>query len=472
MAVQSEVLVQRLKSTLGPKGYIEDASEKAPFLVDERELYAGRSPLVARPATTAEVAAVVTLCAEAGVPIVPQGGKTGYVGGGVPHESGDEIVLSLSRMNRVREIDALDYTMTVEAGCVLADIQRRAEEADRLFPLSLGAEGTCQIGGNLSTNAGGTGVLRYGNARDLVLGLEVVLPNGAIWEGLRRLRKDNTGYKMKDLFLGAEGTLGIITAAVLKLFPRPREISTALVAVPDTSAATQLLAQLRESTGDSVVTFEYMQRSCLDLVVRCMEGAQNPIEGEHEHYVLVELSSGRADGALSPMLESALGSAMEDELVLDAVIASSDSQARTLWRLRETIPEAQKRAGASIKHDVSVPVSKAPEFIRSASALCEAEVPGVLVIAFGHMGDGNIHFNLTQPAEMDASVFESLKFRITPMIHDLAHEFGGSFSAEHGVGRFKRDELRRYRSPVELQMMEAVKRALDPANLMNPGKVL
>jgi FAD/FMN-containing dehydrogenase len=365
-------VIERLKAAVGPKGWIAEAADMAPYLLDQRGVYQGRSPLVLRPASTEEVAQVVGICAEAGLAIVPQGGNTGLVGGSVPHEAGNEIVVSLSRMNRILALDPIDYTLTVEAGCVLADLQQAAEGADRLFPLSLGAEGSCQIGGNLSTNAGGTAVLRYGNARDLVLGLQVVLPDGRVWDGLRRLRKDNTGYDLKQLFLGAEGTLGIITAAALKLFPRPRETCTALVAVRDVAAAAELLARLRAASGDSVTSFEYMHRTCLDLVLEHIPGTGDPLDERYQHYVLIELASGRADGGLQALAEEVLGTAFEDGVALNAVIAASEAQALGLWRLRETIPESLKLIGGCIRHDVSVPVSAVPDFIEQAVALVEA----------------------------------------------------------------------------------------------------
>ena len=464
--------LQALKEAVGPKGWLDGAGEVASYLEDERGLYKGAASLVLRPASTEEVSAVLKICHAAEIGVVPQGGNTGYVGGAVPSEAGDQIVVSLSRLNRIRDLDALNYTMTVEAGCVLADIQSAAEEAGRFFPLSLGAEGSCQIGGNISTNAGGTAVLRYGNCRDLVLGLEVVLPDGQVWNGLRRLRKDNTGYDLKQLFMGAEGTLGIITAAALKLFPAPRESCTALVAVPAPAAATKLLARLRDHSGDAVTSFEYMARSCLELVAEQIAGAADPLSEIYAHYVLMEFSSGKQGGALTALAEAVLAEAFEAGDALDAVIASSEDQARRLWRLRETIPEAQKHAGGCIKHDVSVPVSAVADFLTAATAAAEQEIPGVRVAPFGHLGDGNIHFNLTQPLEADRETFLALKERISPLIHDIAAGFDGSFSAEHGIGRFKRAELQQYKAPEALQIMKKLKQAFDPKGIMNPGKVL
>ena len=461
-----------LKDALGPKGWIEDPQGQAAFLTDERSLYVGRTPLVIRPATTAEVAKAVAICARHAVPIVPQGGNTGYVGGSVPDSSGHELLLSLSRLNRVRAVDPLNYTMTVEAGCVLADVQAAARDVDRLFPLSLAAEGSCEIGGNLSTNAGGTAVLRYGNARDLVLGLEVVLPDGTLWDGLRTLRKDNTGYDLKQLFVGAEGTLGIITAAVLKLFPLPRQTCTVLAAVAAPPAATRLLSQVRDATGDAVSSFEYMTRSCLELVLEHIPDTSDPLAESHAHYVLIELTSGQSGSHLQELAERALAEAFESGDVLDAVIASSEAQAAKLWQLRESIPEAQKHAGGCIKHDVSVPVSKVPDFLAEATRLAEQAIPGVRVAPFGHLGDGNIHFNLTQPRGADRDAFLAETAAVGHLIHDLAASMKGSFSAEHGIGRLKKDELRRYGTQVELDLMARVKQALDPDGLMNPGRVL
>ncbi len=472
---------ESLKAAAGDGGWIEDEDAKAPYLTDERDLYHGDAPLVLRPDSTGATARIVEICADNGIGIVPQGGNTGYCGGSVPgpkdNDGGDgnEIVLSLSRMNRILDVDPLNHTLTCEAGCVLANIQAAAEDAGLLFPLSLGAEGSCQIGGNLSTNAGGVQVLRYGNARDLVLGLEVVLADGRVLEGLKALRKDNTGYDLKQLFLGAEGTLGIITAAVLKLFPRPLETATAFSALPGGEAATALLARLRQATSDGVTAFEYLNRACLDLVAEHIEGARDPFSAAHGHYVLIELSQARAGQGLRGLFETALAAAMEAGEVLDAVIAESGQQADELWRLRETIPEAQKRRGGSIKHDVSVPVSKIPEFLDQASAETEKTLPDDLIIAFGHIGDGNIHFNMSPGPQTDKTGAGAVGGRagdITPRIYDIAVGLGGSFSAEHGIGVLKKPELERYKSAVELDLMRLIKGALDPAGVMNRGKVV
>jgi FAD/FMN-containing dehydrogenase len=465
-------LIEALKSASGPSGWLEAENDKAPYLKDERDLYHGAAPLVLRPATTEQVARIVRLCNDAGIGIVPQGGNTGYCGGSIPGSNGDEVVLSLSRLNKVRNIDPLNYTITVEAGCVLAEIQRVAEEAGRLFPLSLAAEGTCQIGGNLSTNAGGTAVLRYGNARDLVLGLEVVLPSGEVWDGLKSLRKDNTGYDLKQLFMGAEGTLGIITAAVCKLYPLPRETCTVLLALSDPAAATGMLAHLRAASSDGVTSFEYMHRDCLDMVFEHIPDTVDPFAERYTHYALAELASGREGGGLQETVESALADAFESGAVLNAVIAASGQQAAQLWRLRETIPESQKHAGGCIKHDISVPVSSVAAFLTQATAAARKEIPGVRVVPFGHMGDGNIHFNLSQPLAEDRKTFLARTETIEHVIHDIAVALDGSFSAEHGVGVLKRGELHRYKAPVEIGMMRAIKRTLDPNGIMNRGKIL
>jgi len=464
-AIQTHVL-SRLKAIVGPQGWIEDKSDKAAYLVDFRNLYQGVAPIVLRPAITEEVSAIVKLCSEAGIGIVPQGGNTGYCGGATPNETGNEIVVALTRMNQIRQIDPLDDTITVEAGCVLKDIQAAAESVNRLFPLSLAAEGSCQIGGNLSTNAGGTAVLRYGNTRSLALGLEVVLPDGEIWNGLRLLRKDNTGYDLKQLFIGAEGTLGIITAATLKLYPRPVETCTAFVALADSAAAVRLLARTKDASGDGTTTFEYIDGTCLDLVFSMHANLAAPFTERHAHYALIEMSANQS------VAEAVLSDAFEADEILDAVIAASGAQAANLWKLRESIPEAQNHAGGVIRHDVSVPVSRVPEFLARARIAADKTIAGVRIAPFGHIGDGNIHFNLVQPKGANRAVFLKRTHDIEVKVHDIATDLHGSFSAEHGIGQLKRDELIRYKQPVEREMMLRIKEALDPNGLMNPGKVL
>ena len=472
MSGPSDAVIDRLKQALGSGGWIDDARDMAPYITDMRGIYAARTSLVARPNSTDQVAAVVKICAEAGVGLVPQGGNTGLVGGSVPRESGADILLSLGRLNKVRDIDPANNTITVEAGCVLADIQAAAAGAGRFFPLSLAAEGSCQIGGNLSTNAGGTGVLRYGTARDLALGLEVVLPDGRLWDGLKGLRKDNTGYDLKQLFIGAEGTLGVITAAVLKLFPEPREVRAALAATPDIEAAMALFARAREAAGECLTAVETLPRIAIDFVLRHLPECRDPLAEPHPWYVLIELTATSRAADLDATLEGLLVAAMEAGEVSDATIAANEQQVRALWRLREGIAEVQKYEGASIKHDVSLPLSRVADFITEASAAVEARLPGIRPIAFGHLGDGNIHFNLVQPVGADGEEFLKLREEFYRLVHDIAEAMGGSFSAEHGIGRMRRAELEHYRPAVELDLMRKIKAALDPQGIMNPGKLV
>ena len=459
----------RMKAVVGPKGFIDDASDMAAYLVERRDLYQGRAAAVLRPASTTEVSALMKIAHETGTKVVPQGGNTGLVGGQIPFE-GDEIILSLARMNRIGEIDVLNNTLPVEAGVTLAAVQEAAAKADRLFPLSLASEGTCQIGGNLSTNAGGTAVLHYGNARSLVLGLEVVLANGDVWDGRKGLRKDNTGYDMKQLFIGSEGTLGIITSAVLKLFPRPKAVETAFVAVPNVEASVDLLHRSDAMSGGTVTTFELMPRIGIDFLLKHQPDASDPLSAPSPWYVLLEMSAG--EGSLRPTMEATLAAALEAGEATDAVIATSDTQRKKLWALREDMSEVQKREGGSIKHDVSVPVSRVAKFIAQASAAVEAAMPGVRPVPFGHVGDGNIHFNLSQPVGSDKKAFIARWDEMNAIVHDIVRSLGGSISAEHGVGIMKRDEIAATKSPVEIEMMRAVKRALDPKNILNPGKVV
>jgi FAD/FMN-containing dehydrogenase len=463
--------IARIKDVVGPRGWLDGAADVEPYLVESRGLYRGATRLVARPATTAQVADIVRLCAAAGLAIVPQGGNTGLVGGSVPPAERDNIVLALGRMNRIRQIDALNFTMTVEAGCILADLQQAAAGADRLFPLSLGAEGSCQIGGNLSTNAGGIAVLRYGNTRDLALGLEVVLPDGQVWDGLRGLRKDNTGYDLKQLFIGGEGTLGIITAACLKLFPKPREIETAFLALPRIADVMALFARARAATADQLVAFELIPRAGLDLALAHVPGTVDPLAARHPWYALLEMSSSQSDSGLRALLERLLEDALGEGLVADGVIAASEAQRKQLWRIREGIVEAQLYSG-SIKHDVSVPVSRVADFVSRASAAVEERLPGIRPIAFGHVGDGNIHFNLTQPAAYDKAAYLSRWQEFNDLVHGVVRDLSGSISAEHGVGIMKRDEITHYKPAVEIALMRQLKRALDPAGIMNPGKLV
>jgi D-lactate dehydrogenase (cytochrome) len=472
-----EAALKGIRAAVGPKGVVDDAQEIERYLTETRGMYHGRTALVVRPSSTAEVAEVVKLAAAAGLSIVPQGGNTGLCGGGVPQDE-HGIVLSLGRMNRIRSIDSVDFTITVEAGCILADIQKAAEAADRLFPLSLGAEGSCQIGGNLSTNAGGIGVLHYGNTRDLCLGLEVVLPDGGIWNGLAALRKDNTGYDLKQLFIGAEGTLGIITAATLKLFPRPREIETTFLGFAKATDAMELFARARAASGDQLTAFELIPRRGLEFAARHVAGIIDPLAQAHAWYALLDVSSSRPDSNLRASLETFLGEVVDGGLIEDGVVATSAQQSQQLWRIREAMVEAQKFEGGSIKHDVSVRVSRVAECIERLTAAVEAHIPGCRPLAFGHVGDGNIHFNISEPARADlktdpvpTKAFLARRTEVNDIVHGIVAEMGGSISAEHGIGILKRDELPRYKGAVALEIMRAVKRALDPDDIMNPGKI-
>jgi len=465
-----EETLARLKAALGEKGAIADPAGMAPYLAEQRELYQSKARLVLRPASTREAAEAVKLCAESRIPIYPQGGNTGLVGGAV--SAPDGVVLSLGRMNRVRAIDPINFTVTAEAGCVLADIQRAAEQADRLFPLSLGAEGSCQIGGNLSTNAGGIAVLRYGNMRELTLGLEAVLPDGRIWNGLRGLRKNNTGYDLKQLFIGGEGTLGVITAATLKLFPRPREIETAFLGLKRIEDVMQLFARARAASGDQLTGFELVPRIGLENVLKHGVNLHDPLKTRHDWYVLLEVSSSQKESGLRAALEDLLAQAMEAGLVQDGVISSSEAQRGELWRIRASLAELQGAMGGSIKHDVSVPVSRVADFILKANAAVTARLPGIRPYPFGHVGDGNIHYNLAQPTGADKAVFLQRWAEFNRIVHDIVTGMGGSISAEHGIGLVKREELEHYAQPLELELMRRIKAAFDPLGIMNPGKML
>jgi len=466
-----------LERILGAGGLLTERAphspaELEPYLRDHRRLYHGRALAIALPRTVAQVTELLAFCDRHRIGVVPQGGNTGYCGGATPDESGRQILVSMSRLDRIRRLDPLDYSIVAEAGCVLADIQRAADEAQRYFPLSMGSQGTCQLGGNLSTNAGGVHVLRYGMMRDLVLGLEVALADGRLLSSLGTLRKDNTGYDVKALFLGAEGTLGIITAASLKLFPKLRACATAFAAVSGPRAAVTLLARLRETSGDSVSSFELIPRIAVDLTARHIDGVRDPLDTAHPWYVLCELTSPRAAEPLEELLERSLAGALEEQLVLDAALARGERDRAAFWRLRESIPEAQRRDGGSLKHDISVPVASIPEFIERGARWIAEHVPEGRLVAYGHVGDGNLHFNLNQAPGADRNAFLAREQPLKRAIHDLVREFGGSFSAEHGIGRLKVGELERYASPVELDLMRAIKRALDPHGVLNPGKVL
>jgi len=465
-------LIERIRTIVGPAGLVTSEPELLPYATDWRKRYVGRPVAVVKPSTTEEVARIVRVCAETRIAIVPQGGNTGLCGGATPDASGSQLILNLSRMNRIREIDSRNNTMTVEAGCVLANLQRAAADAERLFPLSLAAEGSCEIGGNLSTNAGGVAVLRYGNARELVLGLEVVLPSGETWNGLRGLRKDNTGYDLNQLFIGAEGTLGVITAAVLKLFPLPRSRATAVVAVQSPAKALALLEHALRACGERLTAFELFSEFCLSLVLKHFRDAAAPLPERYSHYVLLELSDSQPGDAVRVLAESMLASALEKELIIDAALAQSESQAGVFWKLRELISEAQAHEGPNIKHDVSLPISRISEFIAMTDAELARAFPGIRMVVFGHLGDGNLHYNVSPPEGVAADSFMRELAAVNRIVHDAVARSGGSISAEHGLGQLKRDEIRRYKSPLELELMRRVKAALDPLGIMNPGKVI
>ena len=469
MTPNNQAALEQIKSLLGPKGWSEDAEKMAPHLVEGRGLYNGNSPLLVMPANTDEVSNIMKIAFAGGLGVVPQGGNTGLVGGGVPD---GEIILSLERMNKIENINPIDMSATVEAGCILANVQKAASDANAYFPLSLGAEGSCQIGGNLATNAGGVHVLRYGNARDLVLGLEVVLADGRILSNLKNLRKDNSGYDLKQLFIGSEGTLGVITRAVLKLFPTPRSTATALCGCTSYENALELFLHTRNIIGERLSACEVMDSFAIELSTKHNGNCLNPFNENHNVYVLLEATSADPDAKISEDMEKALTSALEKNIARDIVISQNEKQRSDLWRLREAIPEAQKKEGGSIKHDISVPISKVPEFILRANELVKNELPGVRPVPFGHMGDGNIHFNLTQPIDADKKEYLSQWGRINTLVHALVVEMGGSFSAEHGIGMLKTGDMARLKSTTEIALMRALKKSLDGNATLNPGKVL
>jgi FAD/FMN-containing dehydrogenase len=464
--------IARLKAVAGPAGYIEDPSEIEPYCRSWRDDWIGKVPLVLRPRTTEQVAEIVRVCSAARVAVIPQGGNTGLTGAGQPHDDMSEVIVSLSRMDRIRAIDALNDTITLDAGVVLKQVQLAAEQADRFFPLSLGAEGSCQIGGNISTNAGGIQVLRYGNTRALVMGLEVVLPDGRIWDGLRGLRKDNTGYDMKQVFIGAEGTLGIITGAVLRLFPKPTATETAWVAVDGPDAGVALLGHMLARMGDTISAFELIGRPIIEFLLQGVPGHDDPMREVHPWYVLLNVASQGAPGSLLGPLSETLAEAGDRHLLRDALIAASGVQAARLWKIRESLVEAQVAAGGTIAHDVSVPLSRIAEFIRRADAALAKAYPGIRPCAFGHVGDGNMHYNLVRPQHWDGARYRQERGNINRIVHDIIAELGGSISAEHGIGRARLAELEHYKGATELGMMRAIKQALDPQGIMNPGKVL
>jgi len=469
-------LLDRFAAIVGENHVLREASDLAPHLVEGRGLYKGSSPMLLKPGSVEEVAAILKLASETGTPIVPQTGNTGLVGGQTPRTAGHDLIVSLERMNRIRDVDPVANVLVCDAGAILADVQKAAEAVDRLFPLSLGSEGSCRIGGNLSTNAGGTAVLAYGNTRQLCLGLEVVLPTGEIWDGLRRLKKDNTGYDLRDLFIGAEGTLGIITGAVLKLFPQPVGHQVALAGLASPADALKLFERASNLCGTALTGFELMPRIGIEFVTRHIEGVRDPLSEPHPWYALIDISTSDSAETAESMVQSLLEQGFEAGLIRDAVIASSVAQQKALWHMRESMSDAQKPEGGSIKHDVSVPVSKIPAFMAEAEQAVLAAMPGARVCAFGHLGDGNIHYNISQPisADMagDKAAFIGRWREINAIVHGIVLAAGGSISAEHGIGQLKRDELAHIRSPIEMELMRRIKQAFDPAGIMNPGKVV
>jgi FAD/FMN-containing dehydrogenase len=467
----SAALRAELRGLIGADGVLTESADTAPFLVDERRLYRGSALAVALPRDVGQVARIVGWCNQQRIGVVPQGGNTGYCGGATPDESGRQLLLSLRRLNRIRAVDAGNFSLTAEAGCVLASVQQAADAVERFFPLSLGSEGSCQIGGNLATNAGGLNVVRYGMARDLLLGIEAVLPDGQVLNGLKSLRKDNTGYDLKSLLVGSEGTLGVITAATLKLWPKMRSSATALVAIATPADAVRLLEALKAQAGERLSSFELLPRIAIELTTRHISGVTDPLTSVYPWYILCELTSA-ADEPLSELLQQALTDATERSLLLDAAIATSERVRGAFWRLRETVPEAQRHAGSSLKHDISVPVASLPEFIDAASLWVRGHVSDGVLVCYGHAGDGNLHFNISCLDRERSEAFLAQEPQIRRAIHDLVAKFAGSISAEHGIGRLKREELQRYASPVALGAMRSIKRALDPNGIMNPGKLL
>ncbi len=465
-------LLDRFAAIVGAGHALRAEADISPYVREPRGLYPGKSPLVLRPGNVDEVSRIMKLASETGTPVVPQGGNTGLVGGQVPQQSGNQIVLSLGRLNRIREIDPLSNTITAEAGVVLQTLRDAAADADRLFPLSLASQGSCQIGGNLSSNAGGTAVLAYGSMRELCLGVEVVLPTGEILDDLRKLKKDNTGFDLKNLFVGAEGTLGIITAAVLKLFPAPKGREVAWAGVSSPNDALALFSLAVDRAGAALTAFELIGAAPLDFVMRHAAGSQRPLEGEWPWHVLVEISSGRSQDDAKSLIETILSDGLEAGLAGDAAISTSLAQGNAFWKLRENISDAQKPEGASIKHDISVPIAAVPHFIERAAAAVEAVSPGARIVCFGHMGDGNLHYNISQPVGADPKAYLALYRPMNKAVHDIVRDLNGSISAEHGIGQLKRDELLATAPPVAVDLMRRVKSAFDPAGIMNPGKVL
>jgi FAD/FMN-containing dehydrogenase len=472
MSSVSPELLDRFAAIVGDKYALRDATDLAPHLTENRGLYHGASPMLLKPANTQGVSAILKLASETGTAVVPQTGNTGLVGGQTPREGKSDIILSLERMNKIRDVDPVANVLVADGGAILAEVQKAAEAHGRLFPLSLGSEGSCRIGGNLSTNAGGTAVLAYGNMRQLCLGLEVVLPTGEIWDGLRRLKKDNTGYDLRDLFIGAEGTLGIITGAVLKLFPQPLGKQVAFAGLSSVEDALALFNLASSLCGTSLTGFELMPRFGVEITARNIDGVRDPLETAHAWYVLIDISTSDSAETAERMMTAVLEQGFEGGLVQDAVIASSVAQQQAIWHMRESMSEAQKPEGGSIKHDVSVPVSTVPQFMHEAERAVMAAMPGARICAFGHMGDGNIHYNISQPIGADKQAFVARWHEMNVIVHGLVLAHGGSISAEHGIGQLKRDELAAIRPAIEIDLMRRIKHAFDPAGIMNPGKVV
>lgn len=467
-----KALIDRFAAIVGEKNALTASEDIAPFMIEQRDLYQGRSPLVLRPANVEEVSAILKLASETKTPVIPQGGNTGLVGAQTPDESNTAIVLSLGRLNAIRSIDPVGNLATVEAGVILKNLQDAVEKAGRLFPLSLGAEGSCQIGGNLGSNAGGTAVLAYGNMRELCLGLEVVLPNGDILNDLRYVKKDNTGYDLKDLFVGSEGTLGVITAAVLKIFPQPKGKGVAYAGLRSTEDVLKLFQLAGEHAGPSLTGFELMPRVGVEFTIAHVDGVRDPLESPHDWYALIDISSSRSEEDARTTLETILTEAFESDIIQDAAIAESVAQAQSFWKMREEMSWAQKPEGGSIKHDISVPVARIPEFIHEANAATLEMIPGARIVCFGHIGDGNLHYNVSQPVGADKEKFLARWGELNHRIHTIVASYTGSISAEHGIGQLKREELTAFKQPVAIDLMRSIKKAVDPQGIMNPGKVL
>ncbi|BCH65120.1 D-2-hydroxyacid dehydrogenase [Agrobacterium vitis] len=468
----SAALLERFIAIVGPANALTDQADITPYLTENRGLYHGASPLVLKPGSTEEVSRILALASETKSPIVPVSGGTGLVGGQVPRDNSSDILLSLERMNTVREVDPVGNVIVADAGCILADIQKAAADVNRLFPLSLGSEGSCRIGGNLATNAGGTAVLVYGNMRQLCLGLEVVLPTGEIWNGLRRLKKDNSGYDLRDLFIGAEGTLGVITGAVLKLYPQPLGHEVAFVGLKSPVEALALFEKASALCGPALTGFELMPRIGVDFTSRHIPNVRDPLASVHDWYVLVDIATSDAVETARTMIHDVLEQGVEAGLIEDAVVAGSVAQQKALWHMRESMSDAQKPEGGSIKHDISVPIAQVPAFMKEAEEAVLGAMPGARVCAFGHLGDGNIHYNISQPIGADKAQFIGRWREINKVVHDIVRAHGGSISAEHGVGQLKRQELAQTRPDIETVLMTRIKQAFDPAGIMNPGKVV